>query len=384
MTQQVINIGSGPNTKDGDPIREAFRKTDENFTELYGFIGSGYTGSAVGNGYTGSRGSLGYTGSAGSVGYTGSAGSIGGPGYQGSAGSVGYRGSAGDVGYRGSAGDKGPDGYQGSAGDVGYTGSAGEVGFTGSAGAGYTGSQGEPGPSGGYTGSQGATGYTGSEGFTGGNGFTGSAGYTGSQGEIGFTGSTGSGYTGSKGDPGEFGGASFTYRYSTSVSDTDPGTGWVRFNNSLLSSATIMRLSYYDFDNVNIYNFLQTIDDSTSSIKGHFSVVSKYNPNGVALFAITGTHNEDGTHFDIPISWVSGSPILTNESDVVITFARTGDIGDTGYTGSRGYTGSSSIPQGTKTSNSAGNPGDTSYDTNYFYICIGSNSWKRIALDTII
>ena len=65
MAQQSINIGSGPNTKDGDPIREAFRKTDENFTELY----SGYTGSAVGNGYTGSAGSIGYTGSRG---YTGS------------------------------------------------------------------------------------------------------------------------------------------------------------------------------------------------------------------------------------------------------------------------------------------------------------------------
>jgi len=35
MAQQTINIGSGPNTKDGDPIREAFRKTEENFTELY-------------------------------------------------------------------------------------------------------------------------------------------------------------------------------------------------------------------------------------------------------------------------------------------------------------------------------------------------------------
>jgi hypothetical protein len=40
MAQQSINIGSGPNTKDGDPIREAFRKTDENFTELYNGAGS--------------------------------------------------------------------------------------------------------------------------------------------------------------------------------------------------------------------------------------------------------------------------------------------------------------------------------------------------------
>jgi hypothetical protein len=47
MVQQSINIGSGPNTKDGDPIREAFRKTEENFTDLYN--GTGITGIDGGN-----------------------------------------------------------------------------------------------------------------------------------------------------------------------------------------------------------------------------------------------------------------------------------------------------------------------------------------------
>ena len=319
MAQQSINIGSGPNTKDGDPIREAFRKTDENFTELY----NGYIGSAVGNGYTGSAGS------------------------------------------------------------VGYTGSQGTIGFTGSVGAGYTGSKGDQGPAGGYTGSRGDTGYIGSQGYTGNLGYSGSAGFTGSQGEIGYTGSGGSGYTGSKGDTGNFGGASFTFRYSIITTDTDPGNGWVQFNNDTLSSATIIRISYHDFDDVNIYNFLQTVDDSTSSIKGHFSASSKYNFSGIAMFAITGSHIEKLNYFDIPINWLSGPISFTDQTDIVISFARTGDIGDIGYTGSRGYTGSSSIPLGTKTSNSIGTPGDTSYDTNYFYICVGTNSWKRIALVTI-
>lgn len=35
MVQQIINIGSSPNKGDGDPIRIAFDKVNDNFAELY-------------------------------------------------------------------------------------------------------------------------------------------------------------------------------------------------------------------------------------------------------------------------------------------------------------------------------------------------------------
>jgi len=35
MAQQTINIGSSPNKGDGDPLRTAFDKINDNFTELY-------------------------------------------------------------------------------------------------------------------------------------------------------------------------------------------------------------------------------------------------------------------------------------------------------------------------------------------------------------
>lgn len=36
MSQQVVNIGSAPNDGTGDPIRTAFDKLNQNFTEVYG------------------------------------------------------------------------------------------------------------------------------------------------------------------------------------------------------------------------------------------------------------------------------------------------------------------------------------------------------------
>jgi|SRR5210317_19066 len=38
MAQRTINIGSSANKGDGDPIRTAFGKVNDNFTELYGKV----------------------------------------------------------------------------------------------------------------------------------------------------------------------------------------------------------------------------------------------------------------------------------------------------------------------------------------------------------
>lgn len=39
MAQRTINIGTGPNTRDGDTVRNAFDKVNQNFSELYTAVG---------------------------------------------------------------------------------------------------------------------------------------------------------------------------------------------------------------------------------------------------------------------------------------------------------------------------------------------------------
>lgn len=36
MARQTINVGTGPNSKNGDVLRNAFIKINENFADLYG------------------------------------------------------------------------------------------------------------------------------------------------------------------------------------------------------------------------------------------------------------------------------------------------------------------------------------------------------------
>lgn len=50
MTQQIIDLGNGPNSQTGDSVYVAFTKTNENFSELYGYIianGNNITGNTI-------------------------------------------------------------------------------------------------------------------------------------------------------------------------------------------------------------------------------------------------------------------------------------------------------------------------------------------------
>ena len=49
MTKQVINIGSSANDGTGDPLRDAFTKANQNFTELYARVKSSAPSSNTGS-----------------------------------------------------------------------------------------------------------------------------------------------------------------------------------------------------------------------------------------------------------------------------------------------------------------------------------------------
>lgn len=176
--------------------------------------------------------------------------------------------------------------------------------------------------------------------FIGDKGVKGDTGPAGAKGDAGAAGTKGdTGPAGQKGETGNFGGAAFDYTYDNGTSNTDPGTGLLAFNNTTLSSATKLFINNLDDLSANVYSYLATIDDSTSAIKGHFTVTEKSNTANFALYAITGSHSHYSTYFEVPITFLSGSSTLTDGLDVIITFARTGDSGDKGEQGSKGEPG---------------------------------------------
>lgn len=364
------NLPHGTTLPTGGSTGDLFYKTDEEV--IYTYSGSAWVVSAGPVGPTGPTGSSGATGPQGNDGAQGPDGDQGLQGPAGDTGPTGPTGAAGATGPSGPTGPTGAQGEQGVPGDLGPTGPQGSTGPTGSQGptgpTGSQGTQGSTGPTGpqgelGPTGSQGsvgATGPTGSAGPTGPQGVIGNTGPTGPQGDLGPTGPTGTagntgatgptgavgatgptgptGATGPQGATGTFGGATFEYYYDnlTTVPTTQP-SGYVTFN----ALGTVMYISYEDSNAVNVQSFLQTIDDSSSQIKGTFKLTSVATPAVYAFFNITGTHTEHTDHFDVPVAFVSSSETGTTPPDqaVYITFQRTGDIGDIGPTGPTGPAG---------------------------------------------
>ena len=205
----------------------------------------------------------------------------------------------------------------GAVGNTGATGAVGQTGATGATGAGTTG----------------ATGLTGETGAVGNTGATGVTGATGAS----VTGVTGA--TGSTGADGNFGGITVEYNFSTNTTVSDPGSGNVKFNNANVSLASKMSIDDEDANAVDIQSMLRTIDDSTSTIKGHFRVSNKTDSTDFALFTISAVTEQSG-FFEVDVAHVSGaSTSFTNAEDVIITFARTGDAGAQGNTGATGVTG---------------------------------------------
>lgn len=147
------------------------------------------------------------------------------------------------------------------------------------------------------------------------------------------------GPTGPAGPTGTFGGATFQYNYLTSIIDENPGSGNLNFDNTL-TAATQLFISWYDLSTTDVSSFLDTIDDSSSAIKGTFKVSSTATPGDYVYYSIIGLHYFHDSYFEVPVAYVSGSVTsFTDGTDIDITFARTGDIGDTGATGPTGAKG---------------------------------------------
>ena len=227
-----------------------------------------------------------------------------------------------------------------------------------------TGAQGSTGPTGaqGATGSTGAQGAQGHQGATGGTGASGAQGATGAQGSTGPTGSQGAtgsgGSTGAQGAEGNFGGATFYYTFESNTTNANPGSGDLRLDNSTQNAATGIYICDTDEDGTDIASYLQTIDDSTSTIKGHVKITNKLDSSQFLLFTISSLTDNTG-YFDITVSPVDSSatsPFSANE-DILITFARTGDKGDTGAQGAAGAQGATGSSGGTGSTGAQGHQG---------------------------
>ena len=100
-----------------------------------------------------------------------------------------------------------------------------------------------------------------------------------------------------------------------------------------------MYISDTDQNSKDISDFLNTIDDSTSDIRGHVKISLISDPSEFALFVIDGQLVSGTGVFSVAVDLISSTRTFAAGDACRLTFARTGDAGDKGQKGQTGEKG---------------------------------------------
>jgi hypothetical protein len=129
--------------------------------------------------------------------------------------------------------------------------------------------------------------------------------------------------------------AGLTMTFESTQTDTDQGVGKVFFN-AAVASATIIYMDDLEQGGGSINDFVDSWDDSTSTVKGHV-IMKKQDDLAVwALYSVSGSVTSASTYSKMTCGYIDGTGSFTDADTVTVQFTRTGDKGTTGSTGAAG------------------------------------------------
>lgn len=143
------------------------------------------------------------------------------------------------------------------------------------------------------------------------------------------------GSTGSTGATGSGEGIEMAWEANTNDADQGSATVWVN------GSSNVLYMDDLDSNGANINSFVDSFDDSGSTIKGRISVKKQVAPENYKIYNVTGSVTSASTYSKIPVAAVVSAGTISDGDAVHVSFSRTGDKGDTGSTGSTGAQGAS-------------------------------------------
>ena len=122
------------------------------------------------------------------------------------------------------------------------------------------------------------------------------------------------------------------FKYSTTTTMGDPGSGYFRLNNAAMGSVTEMAIDDADKDAVDVSAMIAAWDDSTSlDFKGLLSIVDKADPSKYAWFKIDADNNDQTGYTRVQLEYVDHNGAFLNNDELVITFTPSGDRGGSAF-----------------------------------------------------
>ncbi len=130
------------------------------------------------------------------------------------------------------------------------------------------------------------------------------------------------------------GAIAISYTFSTTTTDSDPGSGNLRLSNATQNAATVIRADLLDASAVDWTSVLDTLDASTATVKGQIRLVNKLDGTKWLTFNITARATPAGyRNFTVANTGSSTASPFSNGDAIVLIFSRTGNDGAAGAAG---------------------------------------------------
>jgi len=125
------------------------------------------------------------------------------------------------------------------------------------------------------------------------------------------------------------GGDSAQFKYSTTTADADPGSGYIRFNNSTLGSATAAYVDDAEINGTDVSAWLLSFDDVTGNAtnRGRIRVTKSNTLDTWHVWKITGASTDASGYVKLALTYIDGNGTLANDDKVFLSFSASGEDG---------------------------------------------------------
>jgi len=123
--------------------------------------------------------------------------------------------------------------------------------------------------------------------------------------------------------------AGLDYTFSTTTTDSDPGTGTLRLNHGTIGSATAIYIDDSDANSADVSAYLLTWDDSTNTAdRGTIYITKKSAPANYAIFKVSGASTDASGYVKLAVTHVDSNGSFSDADEIAVEFNRTGNAGD--------------------------------------------------------
>lgn len=125
--------------------------------------------------------------------------------------------------------------------------------------------------------------------------------------------------------------AGYSYAFSDTTTDSDPGAGIVRLNHATPASSTFIYIDNTDAAAADVSAWLDSLDDSsTANNRGSIRLVKSDDKDIYIDFVITGDVIDGTGYRKVPVNYVTSAGSITDTMALAICFSRSGDKGTDG------------------------------------------------------